>query len=731
MRRMNFDKKEQGVNSYLTASEVDVVLFSQSTAAQQCDKDRQCSCFSYSLPCLQKLANVKMFTALCSLTLFVQSALTSGYTCAVLTTIEKKFEMRSVSMGLVVSAYEAGNLLTILFVGYYGCRQRIPAWLGFGSLLMSTGSAIMLVPHLIKIHYYRTGYVNTHTHEFNWHVCPATSIPCEKGHLADLPDPHWLYSAIFVAAQFLCGIGMGPMVSLGATYIDDHVLHREAATFYLSFVYAGAALGPVFGYALGALTLTFDIEHFLSDDPHNMSMDMESWSGAWWGGYLLFAVVLLQVSWMMCLFPKTLPSGRHNDAPGENGVTSCSLRGMGEEAVNIIRNKYFLLINSAAGFQCAIVGGFCLFLPKYIESQFYVSKSVAGLLTGGVAVPAATMGIVCGGWVTRRWAMTPLATSKHIARVAVGTVVAFAPLFFIHCSPDPPIGIGITLRNVTLMLPEFLPERGFDLVEQSACMHRCNCSPKLFQPVCDTEKQTSYSSPCIAGCRRTNHTFLDCACSSTKIVHEGLCGMKCLTTLVIFSVVIFCIAFLAGNTHLPVVFLTMRAVPSDSKSLALALQMVCFRLLAYVPAPMLFGSLIDLTCVLWAETTCEEDTGSGSCLFYDLDAFHRNYACVAFALQVVSTCFFWLNYYVMKRDPQLNVEVCAEDEDSRKELRARISTAVALQPMKGALIGLSITGSSFVKRVLPLEEPFASAMFTIFKYLLVLYTCIYTIHKYY
>lgn len=48
------------------------------------------------------------------------------------------------------------------------------------------------------------------------------------------------------------------------------------------------------------------------------------------------------------------------------------------------------------------------------------------------------------------------------------------------------------------------------------------------------------------------------------------------------------------------------------------MQFVIFRLFGYIPAPIVFGNLIDSTCMLW-KSTCGEK--GGRCLIYDIEAF--------------------------------------------------------------------------------------------------------------
>lgn len=59
-----------------------------------------------------------------------------------------------------------------------------------------------------------------------------------------------------------------------------------------------------------------------------------------------------------------------------------------------------------------------------------------------------------------------------------------------------------------------------------------------------------------------------------------------------------------------------RSVSEEERALALGLQFVLYRLIAYIPAPIMFGSVIDSTCLMWT-SSC----GAGRCLMYDIEQF--------------------------------------------------------------------------------------------------------------
>ena len=92
------------------------------------------------------LANIKVFVGILALLVTLQQAVASGYFNSVITTIETRLEIPSKYTGLVASAYEMGNVVTVLFVSYLGAKRHIPRWIAVGTctrnivvLLISNG----------------------------------------------------------------------------------------------------------------------------------------------------------------------------------------------------------------------------------------------------------------------------------------------------------------------------------------------------------------------------------------------------------------------------------------------------------------------------------------------------------------------------------------------------------------------------------------------------------------
>lgn len=97
---------------------------------------------------------------------------------------------------------------------------------------------------------------------------------------------------------------------------------------------------------------------------------------------------------------------------------------------------------------------------------------------------------------------------------------------------------------------------------------------------------------------------------------------------------------------MPLLMIVLRSVSEEERSFALGMQFVIFRIFGYIPAPILFGNLIDSSCLLW-KSTCGGEAG-GRCLIYDIEKFRFKYIGLCALIKVVALSIFIVDWWLVK-----------------------------------------------------------------------------------
>ncbi|ALC38472.1 Oatp26F [Drosophila busckii] len=581
----------------------------------------------------------------------LQGLIVNGFVNVNISTIERRFGLRSRQTGLVASGYDLASFMCLVPVTYYGGRKGAskPCFIAIGLLLMGLGSLIFSLPHFL-VGSYRATIAEANTCEPN-QTYGLQSQACQELEpaqlelgLESLTWTVWL----FFAAQLLHGAGASPLFTLGVTYLDENVSTKMSSV-YLGIFYTMTIIGPAVGYVLGGQLLLIYTD-FLHVDAADLSLTSDSkvWIGAWWIGFVFAAVVCVLIAIPIFAFPKSLPGAEQlqlakvSEAHASNSVQKGKQKLM-QAVLSLFKNPTFFFLNLAGATEGLVIAGFAAFLPKQIENQFSISPVYSALVMGLITVPAGGGGTFLGGYLVKK---LNLACGGIIKMCLLATLVAsfFTSCFLISC-PNAPFA-GVTTDYALAPTAEAGAAAALKL--QANCNANCSCGNN-YDPICGIDG-VMYYSPCLAGCVEEQQLgslklYSNCSCIERPDVDFSLpdatnvmCESKCQTLLyfVLFCFVLMLFTFLAT---MPALSATLRCVQDEQRSFALGLQFWVVRLLGTIPAPLIFGALIDESCILWQES-CDKQAG-GACLVYDNFYISRYMWLLALIGKLCSVVFFF------------------------------------------------------------------------------------------
>lgn len=610
----------------------------------------------------------------------VQGLVVNGFINVVITTIERRFGLRSTQTGLVASGYDIASFLCLVPVSYFGGRLGAskPRWIGWGVAVMGLGAFVFALPHFLVGQYRATNseqnvcLAGGDTLFNDTAAAAAARLQGEgctlaNGSLAPDGTENLSWNVwFFFTAQLLLGAGASPLYTLGVTYIDENV-SKKMSSVYLGIYYTMAVVGPAAGYVIGGQLLLFYTDMFVVDSSTlGLTPHSKVWVGAWWIGFVFMAAFCLLLAIPILAYPRALPgseklekvSEAHRGDTDKQKQPFTKIKEIPKALAVLLKNPTFFFLNLAGASEGLVISGFAVFLPKLIENQFSVTAVWSALLMGIITVPAGGGGTFLGGYLVKK---LNLSCSGIIRFCLFATVFAalFTICFFLSCP-------NLTFAGVTapyfprknLRTPDARATEIFFLPKtlDNACNSKCTCSKMNYEPICGADG-VMYYSPCHAGCAEEVNlenakVYKDCACINATFgsnepyrsydAVNTMCESQC-NHLWIFVALCFLVMFFTFLATMPALSATLRCVHDDQRSFALGIQWIKVRILGTIPAPMIFGRLIDETCILWQES-CDDQ---GACLVYD-NAFMSKYMLLlALVGKACSILFFfgaWFYY---------------------------------------------------------------------------------------
>ncbi|XP_059481796.1 solute carrier organic anion transporter family member 74D-like isoform X2 [Neocloeon triangulifer] len=586
------------------------------------EKETQCGVGFFRYPWLQKFASTKTYMLVYGLIGCAQHAL-GAFFVGTISTMEKRFQIPSAYSGLINCAWDIGGLVANLPLTYWGRAGHKPRWVAWGTAVVGLSCFIRLIPHWL----YGPGdtalsLTREFGNEFQSLNASGTSGPkvtlCGNNHVEFEDCEHAssgnISALIFLASNLLQGVGGAVYYTLGISYLDDNAKKNKSPVLIAVSQCLGM-IGPTFGFMLSSYALKMYVDPLLTPV---ITTEDTRWIGAWWFGWAPFGIICLLFASLMAMFPRSLPRAtqRSMAAASAAGRSYDPLKKVEQSfsdfkaaILRLMKNKVLFCNNMSSVFFAFGLIGQWSFMPKYMETQFHQSASTASFISGSV-------GLLCTGAGVLVSALTIYKFKPNARILACWNVITeFVDFFgFIVI-----IFIGCETFNL-----QGTPELDGTLNLGVDCNANCSCLDSLrYSPVCHIPSKTTFFSPCHAGCQDASwneensllKVFTNCTCvEGGGPIVDGTCPVDC-NRAFMFFIIIQCVQrFLAATGRAGNTLIHFRCVDPEDKPLSIALAEFLLCVFAFIPGPIVFGYLIDLSCLVWGQT-CGKP---GNCWIYDV-----------------------------------------------------------------------------------------------------------------
>ncbi|XP_072166038.1 solute carrier organic anion transporter family member 3A1-like [Diadema setosum] len=501
-----------------------------------------------------------VFTVILGANCFIYISIIGPFGTAILTSIQREFQLKSSEAGILFSINDIVGLIAITPIAYIGNRHHRPRILGVSALIMAFGCLLSALPQFIGndpalpaggspdldgndtvgetplSQYYQqielckaVGADSTQSPDDG--VCSAEELSASG---SQFNRATWI-----IVGQVFIGIGSSGLFTLGVTHLDDGVSKKSTSVFFAG-LFTVLSLAPIAAFAISGFCLSLHTDFYKIDvDELGYGDKDPRWIGAWWLGYIIFGVLLVLNSIPFFFFPKEwpkkerdmelkdrtfAPSTKEDDDAANtseifliNSMKEPSLsesgcmgyaKGYFTTLFRLTVNLTYMILITASVSDSAMFAGFFSFLGRYLLTQYEITPAMVSILLGAVTSPGALLGNLIGGLVVKKFRLDTKGVTRLVVIIAFVNVIVVSFFFTASCPTRPIAGVTVPY-----------PDGSSSMIgssEEPACLSDCGCTDGVYIPVCGSDGLT-YISPCHAGCATVNegsapNTYSQCRC---------------------------------------------------------------------------------------------------------------------------------------------------------------------------------------------------------------------------
>ncbi|XP_063684145.1 solute carrier organic anion transporter family member 4A1-like isoform X2 [Bolinopsis microptera] len=620
------------------------------------DTDRKITQMGYMgwrprfLECLNKPA---VFTSIFAVGNFFM-VMSYGILSMIIPTLESVFNLNSKQTGVILMANDISGTVAALFIANY-CSARKTRWIGIGMIVVVIAtilpaSVTLFAEYPLPRNRTEVSFNQTIRSDVeSYGVCNESrseyGIDESEGYAIRNHQYYW----IFVFGALLQGFGAAPPGIAGSTYMDEIFTQKQFGV-AISLLYVVSFIGYPISMLAGSVFLQYYVTF---DPPEGVTFESKEWVGAWWMGMFFPAIAVFVLSFFVLLYPRQMPAAKKvlKDKV-RRGITTVLEKkeelGRSLKEITLDMIPAFKRVFKNKALNCLIIGDVFLFLqigaysfyPKIYALIFRLDSKSVGSILGISNIIGFAVGLIAGG-LLMRWRDWHPKTLQLLYSILTAAAVPFSLGMLLYCPVNTYAGVDLPyseiLNSSQLSPPSLTGE----------CNADCACTTAFYQPVCDGN--VTFFSPCHAGCMDVElvdgqvTSYTDCMCTKSGRTLPGECGSTCTTTMwlsLTLTTVGTIIGFSGFAAH---AYIYQRIVNEVDRTFCQGIRSSIVRALGTMPAPLLFGWVIDSFCVVWRES---EDGTVGNCWVYDVDRLLLWFTFLQMAMRTASCAFYFVCWYV-------------------------------------------------------------------------------------
>jgi hypothetical protein len=332
----------------------------------------------------------------------------------------------------------------------------------------------------------------------------------------------------------------------------------------------------------------------------------------------------------------------------------------------LLRNPIYVCLITASSIEGLIQNSSLAFAPIFFEYQYRIASGSASLLIGAIAIPSLIVGSLFSGFLIKRFNWQMKQCLVFIIVLLSLHVVTYTGFLF-GCKEQNFIFNRDYVAQKSVESQLEINGIDFDCYTNLNQTTMCDCDRNIFKPVClKTSYDIVFESACIAGCKSYSKElsqYSNCPhaqCISDRlstmfneskspiVLDNGSCERPsaCQYKLYITYVSIFLVMFITAMLYIPYMKVTVGCIASkpEMNAIALGIKHLAMTCIGTIPGPIIFGSVIDLSCKYWY-TDCLNQT---VCKVYDNQRFSMSYGFMGIGFKLVCLTSTTLAFVFLK-----------------------------------------------------------------------------------